>query len=158
MRSFIHRADIGGIAAVLDQQFAYALQILDLGMMPILELEIDIDIDSSEKQQAEELLKPGIVERLRGVPNGLQVMLKLSIPTQDDFYADLIRHPKVLRVVALPGGYSQHEANIRLARNHGLIASFSRALIEGLQRQQSDEEFNRVLAASIDAVYAASIT
>ena len=156
MRSFIHRADIGGIAAVLDQQFAYALQILDLGMMPILELEIDID--SSEKQQAEELLKPGIVERLRGVPNGLQVMLKLSIPTQDDFYADLIRHPKVLRVVALSGGYSQHEANIRLARNHGLIASFSRALIEGLQRQQSDEEFNRVVAASIDAVYAASIT
>jgi len=154
MRSFIRRADVGGITAVLDQQFAYALRILDRDMMPIIEPEIDVA--SAEKQQAEELLKQGIVERLSDVPDGLQVMLKLSIPTQDDFYADLIRHPKVLRVVALSGGYSQQEANTRLARNHGLIASFSRALTEGLRRQQSDEEFQQVLAASIQGIYAAS--
>ncbi|SIM46078.1 fructose bisphosphate aldolase [Micromonospora cremea] len=154
MRSFIRRADVGGITAVLDQQFAYALRILDRDMMPIIEPEIDVA--SAEKQQAEELLKQGIVERLSDVPDGLQVMLKLSIPTQDDFYADLIRHPKVLRVVALSGGYSQQEANTRLARSHGLIASFSRALTEGLRRQQSDEEFQQVLAASIQGIYAAS--
>ena len=154
MRSFIRRADVDGITAVLDQQFAYALRILGRDMMPIIEPEIDVA--SAEKQQAEELLKQGIVERLRDVPNGLQVMLKLSIPTQDDFYADLIRHPKVLRVVALSGGYSQQEANTRLARNHGLIASFSRALTEGLRRQQGDEEFQQVLATSIQGIYAAS--
>lgn len=154
MRSFIRRADVAGITAVLDQQFAYALRILDRDMMPIIEPEIDVA--SAEKQQAEELLKQGIVERLRDVPDGLQVMLKLSIPTQDDFYADLIRHSKVLRVVALSGGYSQQEANTRLARNHGLIASFSRALTEGLRRQQSDDEFQEALATSIQGIYAAS--
>jgi fructose-bisphosphate aldolase class I len=156
MRSFIARADAGGIAAVLDQQFAYAAQILDAGLMPIIEPEVDVH--SAEKQHAELLLKRGIVERLDGVPDGRQVMLKLSIPTQDDFYAELLRHPKVLRVVALSGGYSQHEADTRLAGNHGLIASFSRALTEGLQWQQSDEEFNRVLGASITDIYTASTT
>jgi fructose-bisphosphate aldolase class I len=132
MRSFIHRANADGIAAVLDQQFAYARQILDAGLMPILEPEIDIN--STEKVQAEELLKRGIAECLRRLPDGLQVMLKVSIPTHDDFYVDLIAHPKVLRVVALSGGYSRQEVNTRLANNHGLIASFSRALTEGLQR------------------------
>jgi len=156
MRSFISRGRAGGITAVLDQQFGYARQILDAGLVPILEPEIDIT--STEKVQAEELLKRGIAERLPSVPDGRQVMLKLSIPTNDDFYVELIEHPKVLRVVALSGGYSRHQAIKRLARNHGLIASFSRALTEGLQRQQSEEEFNRILAASIAAIYAASTT
>jgi fructose-bisphosphate aldolase class I len=132
------------------------MQILDAGLVPILEPEVDIR--SPEKEQAEELLNRGIVERLDDVPDGQQVMLKLSIPTRDDSYANLMRHGKVLRVVALSGGYSQEDADRRLARNHGLIASFSRALTQGLQRQQSDEEFNRVLAASITAIYAASTT
>jgi len=156
MRSFILSADARGIGAVLDQQFAYAMQILDAGMVPIIEPEVDIR--SPEKEQAEELLNRGIVERLDDVPDGQQVMLKLSIPTRDDSYANLMRHVKVLRVVALSGGYSQEDADTRLARNQGLIASFSRALTQGLQHQQSDEEFNRVLAASITAIYAASTT
>ncbi len=156
MRSFILRADAHGIAAILDQQFAYARQILDAGLVPILEPEIDIT--STEKPQAEELLRQGILERLSGLPDGVRVMLKVSIPSADDFYADLIGHPKVLRVVALSGGYSQQEADTRLARNRGLIASFSRALTQGLRREQTDEEFDRVLAASIAAIYAASTT
>jgi len=156
MRSFILSADARGIGAVLDQQFAYAMQILDAGLVPIIEPEVDIR--SPEKEQAEELLNRGIVERLDDVPDGQQVMLKLSIPTRDDSYANLMRHVKVLRVVALSGGHSQEDADTRLARNQGLIASFSRALTQGLQRQQSDEEFNRVLAASITAIYAASTT
>jgi fructose-bisphosphate aldolase class I len=156
MRSFILGADAHGIGAVLDQQFAYAMQILDAGMVPIIEPEVDIR--SPEKEPAEELLNRGIVERLDDVPDGQQVMLKLSIPTRDNLHADLIGHMKVLRVVALSGGYTQKDADTRLARNQGLIASFSRALTQGLQRQQSDEEFNRVLAASITAIYAASTT
>jgi fructose-bisphosphate aldolase class I len=156
MRSFVRSADAGGIAAVLDQQFTYARQILDAGLVPILEPEIDIT--SAEKAEAEQLLRQGIAERLSGVPEGRHVMLKLSIPSEDDLYADLIRHTKVLRVVALSGGYSRHEATTRLAGNHGLVASFSRALTEGLRREQSDEEFNEVLDASIAAIYAASRT
>jgi fructose-bisphosphate aldolase, class I len=156
MRSFIGRADSGGIAAVLDQQFDYALQILDAGLVPILEPEVDIT--STEKAQAEQQLEHGIVERLSSVPDGRQVMLKLSIPTQDDLYLDLIQHPKVLRVVALSGGYSRQEACSRLARNHRLIASFSRALTEGLEQQQTDAEFNRILDASITAIHTASTT
>ncbi|MEH1128443.1 fructose bisphosphate aldolase [Micromonospora sp. CPCC 206061] len=156
MRSFISRAHAGGITAVVDQQFEYALKILDAGLVPILEPEVDIT--STEKALAERLLRQDITERLPSVPEGQQVMFKLSIPTEDDFYADLIRHPKVLRVVALSGGYPQQEANARLARNHGLIASFSRALTEGLRQQQSDEEFDQVLAASVKAIHQASIT
>jgi fructose-bisphosphate aldolase class I len=156
MRSFIQRADAGGIAAVLDQQFDVAGRVLGAGLVPILEPEIDIH--SATKEQAEELLKQGIVERLSGVPDGRQVMLKVSIPARDDFYADLIAHPKVLRVVALSGGYSQEEADTRLAANHGLIASFSRALTQGLRHDQSDQEFDRVLGDSIAAIYAASLT
>jgi fructose-bisphosphate aldolase class I len=154
MRSFVGRADAGGIAAVLDQQFGYGAQILDAGLVPILEPEVDIHSD--EKPKAEDLLKEGILDRLTAVPDGRQVMLKLSIPSADDFYADLIGHPKVLRVVALSGGYSQAEADERLARNHGLIASFSRALTQDLRYQQTDNEFNATLDAAVAAIYAAS--
>jgi fructose-bisphosphate aldolase class I len=156
MRSFVSRADAGGIGAILDQQFEYGAQILRAGLVPILEPEVDIHSD--EKERAEQLLKQGILDRLPAVPEGQQVMLKLSIPARDDFYADLIDHPKVLRVVALSGGYSQQEADDRLARNHRLIASFSRALTQDLRQDQSDDEFNRVLDAAITAIYAASIT
>jgi fructose-bisphosphate aldolase class I len=156
MRSFIAWADPAGVAAVLDQQFGYAERILDADLMPIIEPEVDIHSD--EKLSAEELLRQGILDRLSTVPDGRQVMLKLSIPTQDDFYAELIEHPKVLRVVALSGGFSRHDADVRLARNHGLIASFSRALTEDLRRQQTDEEFDRALDASIADIYRASAT
>jgi fructose-bisphosphate aldolase class I len=156
MRSFITRADPGGVAAVLDQQFGYAGQILDADLMPIIEPEVDIHSD--EKRPAEELLRQGILDRLPALPDGRQVMLKLSIPTEDDFYAELIEHPRVLRVVALSGGYSQKDADGRLARNHGLIASFSRALTEELRRQQSDDEFNRALDTAIAGIYRASTT
>jgi fructose-bisphosphate aldolase class I len=156
MRSVIARADPGGVAAVLDQQFGYARRILDADLVPIVEPEVDIH--SPDKERAEELLRQGILDRLSALPDGRQVMLKLTIPTRDDWYAGLIGHPKVLRVVALSGGYSQREADERLARNHGLIASFSRALTEDLRRQQSDEEFDRVLDAAIAAIYQASST
>jgi fructose-bisphosphate aldolase class I len=156
MRSFISRADTGGVDAILDQQFAYAARILDAGLVPILEPEVDIRSD--QKAQAEELLKQGIRDRLPSVPPGSQVMLKLSIPTVDDFYADLIGHPSVLRVVALSGGYTQEEADARLARNHGLIASFSRALVQDLRHDQDDATFDRTLAAAIKAIYDASVT
>jgi fructose-bisphosphate aldolase class I len=156
MRSFVKRPDEAGIGAVLDQQFRYAGQILDAGLVPIIEPEVDVT--SPEKQQAEDLLKAGIVERLEGVPEGRQVMLKISIPTVDGFYSDLMTHPKVLRIVALSGGYSREEADQRLSRNPGLIASFSRALTEGLTRQQSDDEFDETLDKSIASIYSASLT
>jgi fructose-bisphosphate aldolase class I len=156
MRSFIARADRGGVDAILDQQFQYSARILDAGLVPILEPEVDIR--SGQKAEAEELLKQGILDRLTTVPAGSQVMLKLSIPTVDDFYTDLIAHPSVLRVVALSGGYTQDEADTRLARNHGLIASFSRALVQDLHADQDADEFDRTLRTAIDAIYAASIT
>jgi fructose-bisphosphate aldolase class I len=156
MRSFIARADPAGISAVLDQQFGYAERILDVDLMPIIEPEVDIHSD--EKRAAEELLRQGVLERLAALPQGRQVMLKLSIPTEDDFYTELIGHPKVLRVVALSGGYSQDDADARLARNHGLIASFSRALTQDLRRQQTDEAFNRTLDTAIARIYRASNT
>jgi fructose-bisphosphate aldolase class I len=156
MRSVIKLANERGIADILDQQFAVGRQILDAGLVPILEPEVDIH--SPEKERAEELLAAGIEERLGGLPDGAQVMLKLTIPSVDDFYGDLIRDPRVLRVVALSGGYSREEADRRLAANPGLIASFSRALTEGLTAQQSDTEFDEALDKSIAAIYAASIT
>jgi fructose-bisphosphate aldolase class I len=155
MRSFISRADPGGVGAILDQQFEYAARILDTGLVPILEPEVDIHSD--QKAHAEELLKQGILDRLTRVPGGSSVMLKLSIPTVDDFYTDLIAHPSVLRVVALSGGYSQQEADTRLARNHGLIASFSRALVQDLHHDQDDATFDRTLGAAISAIYEASV-
>jgi fructose-bisphosphate aldolase class I len=156
MRSVVKHADAGGISAVLDQQFTYADRILDAGLVPIVEPEVDIE--APDKAEAEDILKAGIVMRLADVPEGRQVMLKLSIPSVDGFYSDLLTHPKVLRVVALSGGYSRDEADRLLARNPGLIASFSRALTEGLRREQSDAEFDEVLDKSIASIYAASLT
>jgi len=156
MRSVVKHANAAGITAVLDQQFMYAGRILDAGLVPIVEPEVDIE--APDKAEAEDMLKAGIVERLSAVPEGRQVMLKLSIPTVDGFYADLMTHPKVLRVVALSGGYSRDEADALLARNPGLIASFSRALTEGLRRDQSDAEFDEVLDKAIGSIYEASLT
>jgi fructose-bisphosphate aldolase class I len=156
MRSVVKGADAKGIEELVGQQFTIARQILAAGLMPIVEPEVDIH--APDKEGAERLLKAAIVKQLDGLASDQQVMLKLTIPSVDDFYADLVRHPKVLRVVALSGGYSREEANRLLARNHGVIASFSRALTEGLTAQQSDEEFNRALDASIASIYAASST
>jgi fructose-bisphosphate aldolase, class I len=156
MRSFIAGDDAAGIAAVLDQQFRYATQILEADLVPIIEPEVDIH--SERKQAAEDRLRAGIQSRLADLDDDQRVMLKLSIPTEDDFYADLIGHPKVLRVVALSGGYSRDEADERLARNHGLIASFSRALTQDLRRDESDEQFDRILGRAIADIYSASTT
>lgn len=156
MRSFVARADQAGIEAIVDQQFEVGNQILDAGLVPILEPEVDIH--SEQKAEAEELLRTAISSHLDRLPSDRQVMLKLTIPTVDDFYREFIEHPKVLRVVALSGGYSRAEADERLARNHGLIASFSRALTEGLRVSQSDEEFDSLLDTAIGEIYAASNT
>ena len=155
MRSVIKHADQKGIGDVVAQQFTIGKQILAAGLMPIIEPEVDIH--ATDKQGAEKLLKTSILQQLDALPSGQQVMLKLTIPSVDDFYADLVKHPKVLRVVALSGGYSREEANALLARNHGVIASFSRALTEGLTAQQSEEQFNKELDGAIGSIYAASI-
>jgi len=156
MRSVIKLANAAGVGAVVDQQFEIGRQILAKGLVPIIEPEVDIN--SPDKQAAEGLLKDAILAQLAQLPADQQVMLKLTIPSQDDFYADLVAHPKVLRVVALSGGYAREDANARLARNHGVIASFSRALTEGLTAQQSDAEFNATLDAAVQGIYEASIT
>jgi len=156
MRSVIKLANDAGVQAAVDQQFEIGRQILAAGLVPILEPEIDIH--SPSKAEAEQLLKPAILERLGALGADQHVMLKLTLPEVDDFYADLVAHPNVLRVVALSGGYSREEANARLARQHGVVASFSRALTEGLTVQQSDEEFNAVLDASIGSIFLASTT
>jgi fructose-bisphosphate aldolase, class I len=152
MRSVIKLANQAGVAAVVAQQFELAEQILAAGLVPIIEPEVDIR--SPEKAEAEALLKASITEHLGGVSS--RVMLKLSLPSEDGFYRDLIEHPKVVRVVALSGGYSRDEANATLARNPGMIASFSRALTEGLFAQQSDAEFDATLDKSIASIFAAS--
>ncbi|MCB9428605.1 MAG: fructose bisphosphate aldolase [Actinobacteria bacterium] len=156
MRSVIKEANAAGIQAVVDQQFEIGRQILSSGLTPILEPEIDIN--SPTKAEAEQLLKPAILDGLESLGTDQHIMLKLTLPDEDDFYADLVAHPKVLRVVALSGGYSREEANARLARQHGVVASFSRALTEGLSVQQTEEEFNAALDASIQSIYEASIT
>lgn len=156
MRSVVKLADAGGIKAILDQQFEVATQILDAGLVPILEPEIDIH--SPQKAEAEQLLRAGILERVGELNDDRQVMLKLTLPDEDGFYRELVEHPSVLRVVALSGGYTREEATARLACNEGVIASFSRALTEGLTAQQSDEEFNATLDASIASIYEASLT
>jgi fructose-bisphosphate aldolase, class I len=156
MRSVVKVADAKGIEDVVDQQFAIGKQILAAGLMPIIEPEVDIH--AKDKAGAERLLKASILKHLDTLGAQQMVMLKLTIPTVDDFYADLVKHPKVLRVVALSGGYSRDEANALLARNHGVTASFSRALTEGLTVQQSDQEFNKELDAAITSIYKASIT
>ena len=156
MRSVIKLADRGGVDEVVAQQFEIGRQILAADLMPIIEPEVDIH--SPDKTGAERLLKDAILRQLDALPANQKVMLKLTIPSVDDFYADLVRHAKVLRVVALSGGYSREEANARLARNHGVIASFSRALTEGLTAQQSDAQFNEALDESVASIYAASTT
>ncbi|ACR17535.1 fructose bisphosphate aldolase [Corynebacterium kroppenstedtii] len=154
-RSVINAANGEGIQAVVDQQFEIGKQVLAKGMVPILEPEVTISID--DKEEAEELLKAALLKGLDDIPEGQQVMIKVSIPTVDNFYEDLINHPKVMRVVALSGGYERDDANERLSRNKGLIASFSRALLEGLTADQSQEEFDNTLATTIDGIYKASI-
>ncbi|HEX7079638.1 MAG TPA: fructose bisphosphate aldolase [Gammaproteobacteria bacterium] len=156
MRSVIKQADEAGIAAIVEQQFELGRQILSTGLVPIIEPEVDIHCP--EKAKAELLLKAGILKALQGLGPDQAVMLKLTLPDEDDFYGDLIEHKNVVRVVALSGGYTRAEANERLARQHGMIASFSRALVEGLTAQQSDEEFNRALDESIESIYRASCT
>lgn len=154
-RSVIGGANPAGIAAIVAQQFELAEQVLRHGLVPILEPEVTITI--SDKAAAEEILRDEITKHLDAVPEGRQVMLKLSLPTEANFYLPLIEHPKVLRVVALSGGYSRAEADVLLGQNDGLIASFSRALTEGLSAQQSDEEFNATLDAAIQSIYTASV-
>jgi fructose-bisphosphate aldolase, class I len=156
MRSVIKEANEAGIKSIARQQFEVAGQIIAAGLVPIIEPEVDIRC--REKAKAEALLKEAVLKELDALPAGQSVMLKLTIPDQDDFYMDLIRHPKVLRVVALSGGYTREDANSRLRRNHGLIASFSRALVEGLSAQQSDAEFNAMLDKSIQSIFDASNT
>lgn len=156
MRSVIAQAAPEGISRIVDQQFEYGLQIAAAGLVPIIEPEVDIH--SADKAQSEELLKSALLRHLDALPETTNVMLKLSIPSRDGFYTDVMKHPRVLRVVALSGGYSQSEANERLSRNPGLIASFSRALAEGLSAGQTDEQFNETLAESIRKIYAASLT
>jgi fructose-bisphosphate aldolase class I len=156
MRSVVKHADARGIEDVVRQQFTSGEQILAAGLMPIIEPEVDIH--APDKPAAERLLKAAILEHLDTLGPGQRVMLKLTIPSVEDFYADLVDHPKVLRVVALSGGHSREEANRLLARNHGVIASFSRALTEGLAAQQSAQEFDQALDASIASIYRASAT
>jgi fructose-bisphosphate aldolase, class I len=156
MRSFIKQANDAGINDIVNQQFELAAQIIAGELMPIIEPEVDIHCP--EKAKAEGSLKAAILGKLNQVSTGQLVMLKLTLPEQDNFYADFVKHSKVLRVIALSGGYSREEANNRLRRNHGIIASFSRALAEGLSAQQSDAEFNAVLDKSIQSIFEASNT
>ncbi len=154
MRSVIKLANPAGVKAVVDQQFEVGRQIVRHGLVPIIEPEVDIH--SPEKAKAEELLRAAILEHLNGLGAEEKVMLKLTLPEADNFYADCIKHPNVARVVALSGGYSREEANARLARNNGMIASFSRALAEGLSAKQSDADFNGTMDTSIGSIFEAS--
>lgn len=154
-RSVIGGANAEGIAAVVAQQFEVARQVLAHGLVPIIEPEVTISI--SDKAEAERILRDEITKQLDSVPDGQRVMLKLSLPTEANYYRPLIEHPKVMRVVALSGGYSREEANELLAKNTGLIASFSRALTEGLSVDQTDEQFNTTLDKAIQSIYDASV-
>lgn len=155
MRSVIDAASPTGIAANVAQQFKVGGQILDQGLVPIIEPEVTISI--ADKAEAETLLRDEILRHLDALPDGRDVMLKLTLPETVNLYKPLVDHPRVLRVVALSGGYARNEANARLARNSGIIASFSRALTEGLSAQQSDEAFNSTIGTTIDGIYAASV-
>ena len=156
MRSVIKLADSRGIEAVVAQQVAVGRQILGHGLVPIIEPEVDIH--SPNKAEAEGLLRTALLAELDRQPTDQPVMLKLTLPDTDDFYLELVKHPSVLRVVALSGGYSRDDANEKLSRNHGMIASFSRALTEGLSAKQSDTEFDAALDSAIASIYAASLT
>ena len=156
MRSVIKQANAASIKDIVRQQFEVAEQISAAGLVPIIEPEVDIHCP--DKAEAEEMLKASLLAALTALPGEQLVMLKLTLPEQDDFYAACIRHPKVVRVVALSGGYTREEANRRLRRQHGMVASFSRALVEGLTAQQSDAEFNALLDAHIQSIFEASNT
>jgi fructose-bisphosphate aldolase class I len=155
-RSVVKLANDAGIQAIADQQFQVGQQVLAHGLVPILEPEVDIK--SPEKAAAEGKLKAALLAGLEALPGDQQVMFKLTLPDEDDFYLDLVNHPKVLKVVALSGGYSREEANARLARNKGVIASFSRALTEGLSAKQSDADFDKALDTAVRSIYEASIS
>lgn len=156
MRSVIKSASPSGIKAIVDQQFEIGQRILDAGLVPIIEPEVDINAE--EKANIEDMLKAEIMRHLEQVPAEQQVMLKLTLPEQDNLYLDCVNHPRTLRVVALSGGYSRDESNDRLAKQNGMVASFSRALTEGLSKQQSNEEFNNQLDQSIQSIVDASNT
>ena len=155
MRSVIKLADEKGIAAVVDQQFQVGRQIIGHGLVPILEPEIDIN--SPQKAEAEAMLRDQLLAGLENLGNEEKVMFKLTLPEKEDFYRELVDHPKVVLVVALSGGYSREEANRRLSLNRGVVASFSRAFTEGLSAQQSDEDFDATLGSSIESIYKASV-
>jgi fructose-bisphosphate aldolase, class I len=154
MRSLVKQANAAGVRDIVSQQFGAGQQIIAAGLVPIIEPEVDIH--SPEKAKAEGLLKAALIEKLNELPQDQLVMLKLTLPEQSDFYAECVAHPKVVRVVALSGGYSREEGNNRLRRNHGIVASFSRALVEGLSVQQSDAEYNALLDESIQSIFEAS--
>jgi fructose-bisphosphate aldolase class I len=156
MRSVVKQANGAGIKDIVTQQFEAARQIIAADLVPIVEPEVDIHCP--EKAKAEQLLKAAVLEALDGLPVGQLVILKLTLPEKDDLYAECVRHPRVVRVVALSGGYTREEGNKRLRRNHGVVASFSRALVEGLSAQQSDAEYNARLDASIQSIFEASNT
>ena len=156
MRSVIKQANAAGINDIVAQQFELAQEIIAAGLVPIIEPEVDIHC--LEKAKAEALLKAALLEKLNELPGGQLVMFKLTLPEQNDLYADCVSHPNIVRVVALSGGYTREVANNRLRRNHGIVASFSRALVEGLSAQQSDTEFNALLDASIQSIFEASNT
>ncbi|EDY16948.1 Fructose-bisphosphate aldolase [Chthoniobacter flavus Ellin428] len=156
MRSVVNQANAAGIKALVRQQFEVAAQILAAGLMPIVEPEVNIHCP--DKGKAEALLKAALIEELNSLPGSQLVMLKLTLPEQDGFHTELVKHPRVLKVLALSGGYSREEGNRRLHQNPGVIASFSRALIEGLSAQQSDAEFDTQLDSAIQSIYEASIT
>ena len=155
MRSVIKKASPAGIARVVEQQFEVAAQIVAAGLIPIIEPEVDIN--NVDKVECEEILRDEIRKHLNALPETSNVMLKLTLPTVENFYEEFTKHPRVVRVVALSGGYSREKANDILSKNKGVIASFSRALTEGLSAQQTDEEFNKMLAASIEGIYEASV-
>ena len=155
MRSVIKKASPAGIARVVEQQFEVAAQIVAAGLIPIIEPEVDIN--NVDKVECEEILRDEIRKHLNALPETSNVMLKLTLPTVENFYEEFTKHPRVVRVAALSGGYSREKANDILSQNKGVIASFSRALTEGLSAQQTDEEFNKMLAASIEGIYEASI-
>jgi fructose-bisphosphate aldolase class I len=156
MRSVIKQANAQGISAVVAQQFEVGRQIIAAGLVPIIEPEVDIHCP--DKAAAEALLNTALLTALDGLDDGQLVMLKLTLPETDNFYLECVDHPNVLKVVALSGGYSRDEANTRLSRNNGVVASFSRALVEGLSAKQSDAEFDAMLGAAVDSIHAASIT
>jgi len=154
MRSFIKQCNGFGIKDIVSQQFRAAREIIEVGLVPIIEPEVDIHCPV--KGEAEELLREEMIKNLNELPAGAWVMLKITLPDQDDFYVDCIKHPNVLRIVALSGGYTREQANEKLRRNHGIVASFSRALVEGLSARQSDAEFDAQLDRSIQSIYEAS--